>query len=139
MPGFYRKKRRKTGPSKNDEKVARGREALAESQSAGTLSSRFPTVRAIKFRIAVVSPQGVTLDETEDQLGADDAFIVEADCPGRCGSGSYDFSEIVAASVSKLEDHGTAQIACAEPLYGGGPESCGCIAKLEFQTEFAPN
>jgi len=139
MPGFYRKKRRKAGPSKNEEKVQRGREAEAEAHAAGTLSSRFPGVRGVKVRIIVTSPQGVVLDENDDLIGPNDPFIIEADCPGRCGSGSYDFAETVAAALSKVEEHGAAEAACAEPLYGGGPESCGCVAKCEFEAEFAPS
>lgn len=139
MPGFYRKKRRKTGPSKNEEKVQRGRDAEAEAQSAGTLASRFPGVRGVKVRITVTSPQGVVLEENDDLIGPNDPFIIEADCPGRCGSGSYEFSEAVSAALSSHEEQGAAETACAEPLYGGGPENCGCVAKCEFEAEFAPN
>lgn len=137
MPGFYRKKKRKVGPSKNDEKVQRGRDAEAEAQSAGTLASRFPGVRSLRVKITVTSPQGVVLEENEDQLDANDPFQIGADCPGRCGSGSYDFAEAVSAALSKREDSGAAEAVCAEPLYGGGPENCGCAAKCEFEADFA--
>lgn len=139
MPGFYRKKRRKAGPNKNQEKVQRGREAEAEAHAAGTLTTRFPSVRGVKIRITVTSPQGVVLEESEDLIGPNDPFIIEADCPGRCGSGSFDFAEVVAASLTKLEEQGSADIACAEQLYGGGPEACGSVAKVEFEAEFAPS
>jgi hypothetical protein len=139
MPGFYRKKRRKTGPSKNEEKVQRGRDADDEARAAGTLASRFPAVRGVKVKITVTSAQGVVLDETDDLIGPNDAFQIGADCPGRCGSGSFDFAEQVAASLTKLEEQGSFEVACAEPLYGGGPEACGSTAKCEFEAEFAPN
>lgn len=139
MPGFYRKKKRKTGPSKNEMKVQRGRDAENEAHAAGTLATRFPAVRGIKIKITVTSPQGVVLDETDDLIGPNDAFQIGSDCPGRCGSGSFDFAEQVAASLTKLEEQGAFEIACAEPLYGGGPEACGSTAKCEFEAEFAPN
>ncbi len=139
MPGFYRKKRRKAGPNKNQEKVQRGREAEAEAHAAGTLATRFPGVRGVKVRMIVTSPQGVVLDETEDLIGPNDPFIIETDCPGRCGSGSFNFAETVAQALTKLEEHGTAEVACAEQLYGGGPEACGSVAKVEFEAEFAPS
>jgi hypothetical protein len=139
MPGFYRKKRRKAGPNKNQEKVQRGRDADAEAHAAGTLATRFPAVRGVKVKITVTSPQGVVLDETEDLIGPNDAFQIGADCPGRCGSGSFDFAELVAASLTKLEEQGSFDIACAEQLYGGGPEACGSVAKCEFEAEFAPS
>ncbi len=139
MPGFYRKKRRKVGPNKNQEKVQRGLEAEAEAHAAGTLATRFPSVRGVKVRITVTSPQGVVLDETDALIGPSDPFQIEASCPGRCGSGSFDFAEIVTQSLTKLEEHGTTETSCAEPLYGGGPEACGCLAKCEFQAEFSPS
>lgn len=139
MPGFYRKKRRKVGPNKNQEKVQRGREAEAQAHAAGTLATRFPGVRGLKFRLSVTSPQGVVLDETEDQLGPDDPFLISADCPGRCGSGRFDFAEAVSQALSRLEERGSAEIPCAEQLYGGGPETCASVAKCEFEAEFAPS
>jgi hypothetical protein len=139
MPGFYRKKRRKAGPNKNQEKVQRGREADAEASAAGTLATRFPGVRGVKVRITVTSPQGVVLDQSDELIGPNDPFLIEADCPGRCGSGSYDFAELVGQSLTKLEERGAAETACAETLYGGGPEACGCIAKCEYEAEFAPS
>src|SRR5271154_5148260 len=45
MPGFYRKKRRKAGPNKNQEKVQRGREAEAEAHAAGRAAPRVPPLR----------------------------------------------------------------------------------------------
>ena len=139
MPGFYRKKRRKAGPNKNQEKVQRGREAEAEAHAAGTLMSRFPSVRGVKVKITITSPQGVVLDETDDLIGPNDAFQIAADCPGRCGSGCFDFAEQVAQSLTNLQEQGSAEVACAEQLYGGGPEACGSIAKCEFEAEFAPS
>jgi hypothetical protein len=139
MPGFYRKKKRKTGPSKNEQKVQRGRDAEAETNAAGTLSSRFPSVRGVKVRIVVTSPQNVVLDESEDLIGPNDPFQVGADCPGRCGTGSFDFAEVLAASLGRLDERGETSATCAEPLYGGGPDACGCVAKCQFEAEFAPN
>jgi hypothetical protein len=139
MPGFYRKKRRKTGPSKNEEKVRRGRMAEAEAHAAGTVSSRFPGVAGIAVRIAVISPQGVTLEESEDTLGPDDAFQIGVDCPGRCGSGKFDFAPAVSDALARGDDGGALEIPCGETLYGGGPDACGCVAKLEFSVSLSNN
>ena len=138
MPGFYRKKRRKVGPSKNEEKVRRGQAADAEASAAGSLSSRFPSVRGVRVRITITSPQGVVLDETETLIGPNDPFIIEADCPGRCGSGSYDFSLKVSEALSRLEEEGAAEAACAEQHYGGS-DACGCVARCAFAAEIAPS
>lgn len=137
MPGFYRKKRRKAGPSKNDEKVQRARSAEAQELAAGTLSTRFPGARGVSVRITITSPQGVTLAENEDSIGPADAFVISADCPGRCGSGSFDFTLLAAQALTNGDRQGKAEAVCSEPLYGGGPDACGCLAKCTFEAEFS--
>lgn len=139
MPGFYRKKRRKVGPSKNEEKVRRGQSADAQATAAGSLSSRFPSVRGVRARVTITSLQGVVLDETETIIGPNDPFLIEADCPGRCGSGSYDFAPQVAESLGRLEEDGQFEAVCQEPHYGGGNEACGCVAKCVFAAETSPS
>lgn len=138
MADFYRKKRRKAGPNKNQEKVQRGLDAEAQAHAAGTLSSRFPTARALKVRIAITSPQNVVLEQSDRRIGPNDPFQLRVDCPGRCGSGSFDFAELVGQCLARAEARGLVQTACVQPLYGGGPEACGCAAKCEFEAELAP-
>ncbi|MBI4371444.1 MAG: hypothetical protein HY552_04015 [Elusimicrobia bacterium] len=139
MAGFYRKKRRKTGPSKNEEKVQRAREALAETSAAGTLASRFPSVRALRVTLSFVSPQGAVLESSETTLKPGDPFQFEADCPGRCGSGSVDFAPQLADALGRTLAEGSFEVPCAEPLYGGGPGSCGCLARCAFSADHAPS
>src|SRR3954468_2637166 len=83
---FYRKKRRKAGPSKNDEKVRRAQTAEDNERAAGTLSTRFPSLRSLRVKVAIATPQGVVLEESEETYGPNDPFFLEADCPGSCGS-----------------------------------------------------
>ena len=131
---FYRKKKRKVGPSKNEEKVRRGQAAEAEAESAGTLASRVPGARSLKLKLSIVSPQGVVLQEDDMTLGAQDAFIVASDCAGACGSGHFDFSQLVAEAVSQGRRSGAAEIPCPESGYGAGT-ACGCVAKLTYSVE----
>ncbi|MDD5305378.1 MAG: hypothetical protein PHS14_19950, partial [Elusimicrobia bacterium] len=107
---FYRKKRRKAGPSKNDEKVRRAQTAEDNERNAGTLSTRFPSVRSLKVKVSIATPQGVVLEGSEETYGPNDPFFLEADCPGSCGSGSYDFAVLIAQSLENLQERGTAQI-----------------------------
>jgi hypothetical protein len=133
---FYRKKRRKAGPSKNEKKVGRAQTAEDQERAAGTLSTRFPSVRALKVKVSIATPQGVVLEESEETYGPNDPFFLEADCPGSCGSGSYDFAVLIAQSLENLQERGQAQIICAEPSYSGAAgATCGCIAKCEFTAE----
>jgi hypothetical protein len=133
---FYRKKRRKAGPSKNDEKVRRAQTAEDNERAAGTLSSRFPSVRALRVKVSIATPQGVVLEESAETYSPSDPFFLEADCPGSCGSGSYDFAVLIAQSLENLQERGVAQIVCAEASYSGAAGAqCGCIAKCEFLAE----
>jgi hypothetical protein len=135
---FYRKKRRKAGPSKNDEKVRRAQTAEDNERAAGTLSSRFASVRSLRVKVSIATPQGVVLEESEETYGPNDPFFLEADCPGSCGSGAYDFAVLIAQSLENLQERGSAQIICAETSYSGAAGSvCGCIAKCEFTAEIA--
>jgi hypothetical protein len=137
---FYRKKRRKAGPSKNDEKVRRAQNAEDHERAAGTLSTRFPSLRSLQVKVSIATPQGVVLEESEETYGPNDPFFLEADCPGSCGSGSYDFAVLIGQSLENLQERGAAQIICAEPSYSGAPGAvCGCIAKCEFLAEVAPS
>ena len=130
---FYKKKKRKVGPSKNEEKVRRGQAAQAEADAAGTLSSR--GARSLTVKLTVTSPQGVILQEDEHTYGANDAFVVEADCPGACGSGSYDFAPAIADALSRRQAQGEGEAACAESGYGAGT-ACGCVARYRFTADF---
>ncbi len=135
---FYRKKRRKAGPSKNDEKVRRAQTAEDNERAAGTLTTRFPSLRSLRVKVSIATPQGVVLEESEATYGPDDAFFLEADCPGSCGSGAYDFAVLIAPSLENLQERGSAQLICAEPSYSGATGSlCGCIAKCAFTAEVA--
>lgn len=137
---FYRKKRRKVGPSKNDEKVRRSQNAEDNERAAGTLSSRFPALRSLTVKVSIATPQGVVLEESEETYSPNDPFFLEADCPGSCGSGSYDFAGLIAQSLENLQDRGAAQLICAEASYSGAAGAvCGCIAKCEFVAEIAPS
>jgi len=137
---FYRKKRRKVGPSKNDQKVRRAQTAEDNERAAGTLSTRFPSVRSLKVKVSIATPQGVVLEESEETYGPNDPFFLEADCPGSCGSGAYDFAGLIGQSLEGLQERGSAQIICAEPSYSGAAgATCGCIAKCEFTAEVIPS
>ena len=137
---FYRKKRRKVGPSKNDQKVRRAQNAEDQERAAGTLSTRFPSLRSLRVKVSIATPQGVVLEESEETYSPNDPFFLEADCPGSCGSGSYDFAVLIGQSLENLQERGAAQIVCAEPSYSGAAGAvCGCIAKCEFLAEVVPS
>jgi hypothetical protein len=129
---FFPKKKRKTGPSKNEEKLRRTAAAEAQTQAAGTLSTRFPALRSLKLHYVFKTVQGVVLQDDEDSLQPGDAFQLSADCPGACGMGKFDFGTGVCEAIARGQDTGAVEFACAHSQYGGGSNPCGCVARLEF-------
>jgi hypothetical protein len=135
---FYRKKKRKAGPSKNDEKVRRAQNAEDSERAAGTLSTRYPSVRSLRVKVSIATPQGVVLEESEETYGPNDAFVLEADCPGSCGSGHYDFAVLISQALEAAQERGSSQTICQEASYSGAAgATCGCIAKCDFVAEVA--
>lgn len=131
---FYRKKKRKVGPSKNEEKVRRAGEAADQERAAGTLSTRYPGIRSLKVKVSIATPQGVVLEESEETYGPQDAFVLEADCPGSCGSGHYDFAVMISQALDAAQKKGSSQTVCAEASYSGAAgATCGCVAKCDFE------
>lgn len=137
---FYRKKRRKAGPSKNEKKVGRAQTAEDNERAAGTLSTRYPYLRALRVKVSIATPQGVVLEESEESFSPNDPLILEADCPGSCGSGAYDFAALIAPMLERRDERGSGQTICVEASYSGAAGAqCGCVAKCEFVAEVAPS
>lgn len=126
MP-FYRKKRRhKPGPSKNEMKVWRGREAERQVRSAGTLRERFPWVQKLTVQLDFFTPQQLLLEKESRMFGPPDPCLFSAPCPGRCGGrGSFDLAAKVQAVVESRQPQGTGAGVCRELLYPGSAEICG--------------
>ncbi|MDE2038810.1 MAG: hypothetical protein KGO96_07945 [Elusimicrobia bacterium] len=134
MPGIYRKKRRQKGPSKNEEKVERARQAEAIARPANSLASRFPTLRALTVTLSFTGAQGQTLGEETRRYGPQDPCDFSVPCPGLCGVGSFDLAakieQIAAAGETDSESNGV----CQEILQTGG--SCACALKCRVQASY---
>ncbi|MDD5656431.1 MAG: hypothetical protein PHF00_04155, partial [Elusimicrobia bacterium] len=92
MARYFKKRRKNSGPNKNEEKVMRA----AEARSQGGFASSLPGVLRLRLNMRFLSPQSQLLDEKNLNLGPSDACSFEVACPGRCGSGVFDFSEAAA-------------------------------------------
>lgn len=134
MADFYPKKRRKVGPSKNDEKLQRQQHAADDARAAGTLAQNFPGVAGLKVSILVKGAQGQLLEEKTLDLGANAPFQVAVDCPGACGSGKFEFADHIAEALGNGQMSGRAELSCGMPLYSGPTGStCTCLATATFE------
>jgi len=137
MAGYF-KKRRVAGPSKNEEKVLRGQSEERQARMAGTLSSRFPTVKRLRVDLKFLDARQQPLDEKHLDLKPGDAAIFTVPCPGRCGRGSFDFSKKAAETVEARLPASDSSAKCQEPLYAGSAEVCGWEARCRMEIEYLP-
>jgi hypothetical protein len=134
MADFYPKKKRKKGPSKNDEKLQRAQSAADDARAAGTLVANFPGVAGLKVSISIKGAQGQLLEEKTLNIGANDPFLVATDCPGACGSGKFEFADYVAEALTQGRLAGKVDLPCGMPSYGGGSGgTCACVASAAFE------
>ena len=136
MAGYFKKRRKNQGPNKNEEKVQRG----VDAQSGGgtNLSSRFPTVKRLKITLQFFTAQQLLLDEKVLELGPTDSCRFDAACPGRCGTGRFDFTEAVSNAVQRRQPVAESGALCQMPLFAGSKETCGCQVKCRMELEFLP-
>jgi hypothetical protein len=130
----YFKKKRKAGPSKNELKLARARQADASERAAGTVRSNFPSVSKLGIDLTFLSEHGVVLGHEALSLAADDPTMFEAECPGMCGSGSFDFSAKVEQTVSAAQERAEGSAVCPVTLPSG--KQCGCQAKVVITAQY---
>lgn len=134
MADFYPKKKRKVGPSKNDEKLQRQQHAADDARAAGTIAQNFPGITGVKVTISIKGAQGQLLEEKALNLGANSPFLVSVDCPGACGSGKFDFADHVADALNNERLSGRVELSCGMPLYSGPAGStCTCLATAAFE------
>ena len=126
MPGIYRKKRRNAGPSKNEEKVERARQAERLQGGANLLSVRFPDVQSLTVKLTFSGAQGQFLADESRTFGPQDPCSFAVPCPGRCGVGSFDLAAKIGAIVTNHELESRSSGVCQEKLFAGAADMCQC-------------
>lgn len=134
MNTFRKKRRAKPGPSKNELKVMRGRQ---EEMGGRNLGSILPSVRSLTVSLTFATPQGALLDESSETLKRDDEVEFVVDCPGRCGAGKFDFSQMIERAAMEHQSQLEVSAACSQPLFAGSADVCGTTLKCRLGLEFA--
>jgi len=138
MARYFKKRRKNSGPNKNEEKVQRAADAQSRESSGGVLGARFPFVKHLKITLQFFTAQQQLLDEKVMDIKANDPYRFDAGCPGRCGNGHFDFSEAVANAVNRRRPLTESGGTCAQPLFAGSTQTCGCVAKCRIELDFLP-
>ncbi|MBI4676288.1 MAG: hypothetical protein HY748_01760 [Elusimicrobia bacterium] len=137
MPPFY-KKRRNTGPSKNDLKVQRNLESERLARSGDTLARRFPSVQRLSIRLEITGPQKQLLAAETRVFGPADRCGFEVACPGRCGGGRFDLDAKVVAVLSARQTASESSGVCQNPIYAGSSDVCGCRLACAIEAAYRP-
>ena len=134
----YRKRRIAPGPNKNEEKVRRSQEAETRARSAGLLRDRFPTVDRLALDLTVTAPQDGSTEHLKRDIGAENGCEFTVPCPGRCGRGVFDVTEMVTAAVEARNPQAQAGAVCQEPFLPGLPDVCGVKLDCRLEVTFKP-
>jgi hypothetical protein len=130
---FFKKRRGKSGPSKNEQKIMRGQQAEQEAQAAGTLSSRFPNVKRLDAQLTFLD-EGRPLDYQEKRFDAGTPAIFKVDCPGMCGRGVFDYTPFVNSAAQSAQPLLENKLTCPEMQSNATP--CGCELKIRLQLAY---
>ena len=134
MAGF-RKKRRNTGPSKNEEKVAREYRAEQSRQNAPTLGVAYPELMGLSIEGFFYYPANNLIDQRKLEVSPNDKTRLTFDCPGMCGGGKFELEDILEEAIEGRRERVELTIPCAEPSSRG---ECGCQLKLVGTLRFKP-
>ena len=138
MARYFKKRRKNSGPNKNEEKVQRAADAHSRESSGGVLGARFPFVKHLKITLRFLTAQQQLLEEKVLDLKPTDPYRFDMSCPGRCGSGHFDFSAAVANAVNRRQPVVESGGVCPDPLFAGSSQTCGCQAKCRIELDFLP-
>lgn len=135
MPAQYRKKKRVAGPSKNEEKVERHRQAELMGRSTNSLGARYPDVRKLTVTLTFTGAQGQNLGEESRSYGPQDPADFAVPCPGMCGVGSFDLAGKVAQVLESRLESSEASGVCQQKLQTGS--DCACALKVRLEVAYA--
>ncbi|MBI3550805.1 MAG: hypothetical protein HY078_17355 [Elusimicrobia bacterium] len=138
MPGYYKKRRVNSGPTKNEEKAARTIEQKRQERSGDTLAHLYPNVQRIAIELEILSPQKLQLSKETRIFNPGDRYKFSVPCPGRCGQGSFDLAGKIEQVVTNRERTSTSHGQCKEPLYAGAAETCACELNCKIEITFLP-
>lgn len=134
MAQQYRKKKRVAGPSKNEEKVQRSREAEAMLGRGNSLSARYPNVRGVTVKLAFSGEQGQSFGDETRSYGPNDPCDFAVPCPGRCGVGSFDLAGKIDAMIEAHEPESKSSGVCQQQLFAG--QNCNCKLECAVQISY---
>jgi hypothetical protein len=138
MPGFKKRRNHRPGPSKNEQKLIRARNAESQARNLGNMGAQFPSIKQMRIKLTFLDVLGNVLEETNQTLGPSDSAQFTVDCPGRCGSGSFNFVKKITETIAARLPFSESGAKCTEPIYAGAKEACGVEIKCRMEIDYFP-
>ncbi len=132
------KRRRPSGPNKNQKKVQRDQEASDQTRAAGLLSQVFPSVEKLTVHLDFLTPQQHLMDQQKRVFTPADVCDFSVPCPGRCGHGSFNLSAKVKSVIDSRETRSEGNGTCMEPTFLGAKELCDFRLRCRIEVDYLP-
>ena len=138
MANYFRKRRPKPSPNKNEEKVRRAVAQKRLDSLIGTLAEHYPTVTRLALDVKFLSPQSLILDQQVLDFSPNSDCRFTFPCAGRCGKGAFDLTAIITQVVNSKKKLDESSRKCEERIYVGSSEACGCEMQYKINITYAP-
>jgi hypothetical protein len=137
MAGFQ-KRRRKPGPSKNEEKVSRGKEEERLAHPSNRLGNRYASAERLALAFTLIGNHQELLGQETRNFGREDACDFSVECPGLCGGGTFDLGLKVSELVASREPSSEFSLICQGKTYAGNATVCGVTLKCRADASYRP-
>ncbi|MCX5795216.1 MAG: hypothetical protein NTY77_06975 [Elusimicrobia bacterium] len=124
--------------NKNEEKVQRAEAARNREIAGDTLDARFPSIKDLKLHLQFFGAHNEVLEDSVQTMVPGKSLRSRMDCPGRCGKGCFDFSEVIEQAAKSRQSLSENSVSCPEPLHPGSREVCGCHVEYRLEVEYHP-
>jgi hypothetical protein len=138
MQPYYKKKRKNTGPNKNEAKVMRSKEVERLGSSGNSLGARFPGVERLVVALQFLSSHQADLGAETRSFGPSDACNFAVPCPGPCGAGDFNLATKIESVITNRAPASEASGKCGQPLFAGSKDLCGCELKCRLTVTYRP-
>ncbi|MBI4248277.1 MAG: hypothetical protein HY611_02150 [Elusimicrobia bacterium] len=127
------KRRRHAAVNKNEQKVLRrGREA----QGGSPLGEIYPGVSRLTLKLRFLSQRQEVVSEQTRDYGPADEVDFSCACPGSCGVGNFDLTEMVQTRIAAHEPSAEVNMPCKAESFGS-PAPCGYSLQCGIEVRYS--
>ncbi len=131
-----KKRRPQKSINKNFEKQMRREHQERQMRDAGSLNTRFPSVKRLSIQMEFISAEGHTLSSDRRDFEGNDMLDFSAPCQGRCGNGQMDVAGSVSQTIENHQRSRAIEGICREIIFAGSADTCNCKLRCELAVEY---